>query len=46
LTLGDGETRHHPDAVLSADDSAALIQRTGRIRQVTVDLHPDQLFAH
>jgi len=46
LTFSDGETRHHPDAILSADDSAALFRRTGRIRQVTVDLHPDQLFAH
>jgi hypothetical protein len=46
LTLGDGETRHHPDAILTADDSAALIRRTGRIRQVTVDLRPDQLFGH
>ena len=46
LTLSDGDTRHHADATLTADDSTALFQRTGRIRQVTVDLHLDQLFAH
>jgi hypothetical protein len=46
LTFRDGDTRHHPDAILTADDSAALFRRTGHIRQVTVDLHPDQLFAH
>jgi hypothetical protein len=46
LTLSNGDTRHHSDAILTADDSAALFRRTGRVRQVTVDLHPDQLFAH
>jgi hypothetical protein len=46
LTFRDGDTRHHPDAILTADDSAALFRRTGHIRQVTVDLQPDQLFAH
>ena len=45
LTLDNGKTRHLPDAALDADDSAALFTRSGRIRQVTVDLHPDQLFA-
>lgn len=46
LTLQDGATRHCPGAALDADDSAALFGRTGRIRQVTVEIHPDQLFAH
>jgi hypothetical protein len=46
MTLGDGDARHQPDTMLTADDSAALFRRAGRIRQVTVDLHPDQLFAH
>jgi hypothetical protein len=45
LALCDGGTRHCPDAALSSDDSASLFRRLGRIRQVTVDLHPDQLFA-
>lgn len=46
LTLHGGETRRRPDATLDADDSASLFRRSGRIRQVTVDLHPNQLFAH
>ena len=46
LVLGDGETRHYPDATLDADDSAALFQRSGRVRRITLDLSPNQLFAH
>jgi hypothetical protein len=46
LTLSDGETRHYPDATLAADESAWLFRRSGRIRQLTVDLRPNQLFAH
>jgi hypothetical protein len=46
LTLSDGETRHYPDATLAADESAWLFRRTGRIRQLIVDLRPNQLFAH
>jgi hypothetical protein len=46
LTYDDGATRHHPEAILSAEDSAEIFRRTGRIRQVTVDLQADQLFAH
>jgi hypothetical protein len=46
LSLSDGETRHYPDATLTADVSAWLFRRTGRIRQLIVDLRPNQLFAH
>ena len=46
LTLASSEQRHYPDAVLSADDSALLFRRSGQIRQIVVDLRPDQLFAH
>ncbi|MCU0975110.1 MAG: hypothetical protein MUC71_02205 [Steroidobacteraceae bacterium] len=46
LTMADGDTRHQPDATLTVEDSAALFRRTGRIRRITVDLHPHQLFAH
>ena len=46
LTLTNSEERHYADAVLSADDSALLFRRSGRIRQIVVDLRPDQLFAH
>jgi hypothetical protein len=46
LTLSDGATRHYTDATLDADDSASLFRRAGRIRQLTVHVHPDQLFAH
>ncbi len=46
VTLGDTEARHYPGAILSAEDSTLLFRRTGRIRQVTLDLSPDQLFAN
>jgi len=46
LILSDGETRHYPDANLAADESAWLFRRSGRIRRLIVDLHPNQLFAH
>jgi hypothetical protein len=46
LILANGETSHRPDAILTADESASLFRRSGRIRQVIVDLHPEQLFAH
>jgi len=46
LTLSDGATRHYADATLGADDSASLFRRSGRIRHLTVHVHPDQLFAH
>ena len=46
LLLDDGAEQHSPDAELSPADSAALFQRTGRIRRVIVDLNPDQLFAN
>ena len=46
LTLSDGETRHYPGATLPADESAWLFRRSGTIRQLIVDLHPNQLFAH
>ena len=46
LTLNNAEERHYPDFTLTAEDSAALFRRAGRIRQVLVELLPDQLFAH
>ena len=45
LALDDGETARHGNAVLSADLSAHVFERTGRIRKVTVTVNSAQLFS-